>query len=153
MYFKRYVDDTFSIVKRYEVDGLLDHLNSVRPSIKFTMELEEGGSIHFLDTRVTRKVEGKQDITVNSKPTYTDRYLYFNYHHPIRVKKGLVRCLYDRIRSITKEKSNLQAEKAHLAGAQQCNGYPPEHTERTRPRSRTRRGQAYVDDATVCSRH
>ena len=61
---KRYVDDAFSVMKKGHVDGLLNHLNIIRPSIKFTMELEEDGSIPFLDTRVTRKVEGKLDITV-----------------------------------------------------------------------------------------
>ena len=35
-----------------------------------------------------------------------------------------VRCLYDRARNITKEASNLEAEKAHLSGALKWNGYP-----------------------------
>ena len=122
---KCYADDTFSIMKRDEVDGLLNHLNSVRLNIKFTMELEESGSIPVLDTRIPRKVKGKLDITVYRKPTHTDRYLHFNSYHPTHLKKGLVRCLYDLARSITKEEINLQTEKAHLAGALQHNGYPP----------------------------
>ena len=121
---KRYVDDTFTLVKKGDVDELLVHLNSIRPSIKLTTELEEGGSIPFLDTRVTRKVDGKLDVTVYCKPTHTDRYLHFSSHHPTHVKKGLVRCLYDRARNITKEASNLETEKAHLSGALQRNGYP-----------------------------
>ena len=49
-----------------------------------------------------------------------------NSHHPIHIKKGLVRCLYnyDRARSITKKASNLETEKAHHSGALQRNGYP-----------------------------
>ena len=54
---KCYVDDTFTIVKKGDVDELLIHFNSIRTSIKLTTELEEGGSIPFLDTRVTRKVD------------------------------------------------------------------------------------------------
>ena len=84
---KRYVDDTFTLVKRGDVDELLVHLNSIRPSIKLTTELEEGGSIPFLDTRVTRKVDGKLSITVYRKPTHTDRYLHFKSHHPTHIKK------------------------------------------------------------------
>ena len=77
------------------MDGVLDHVNSVRPmQHKFTMELEEGRSIPFLDTRITRKVEGKLDIIVYRKSTYRDRYLHFNSHHPTHANKGLVRCLY-----------------------------------------------------------
>ena len=43
------------------------------PYINFTMELEEDGSIPFLNTRVTRKVKSKQDTTVHHKLTHTDR--------------------------------------------------------------------------------
>ena len=36
--------------------------------------------------------------------------IHFKSHHPTYVKKGLVRCLYDRARNITKEASNLETE-------------------------------------------
>ena len=70
---KRYADDTFTLVKKGDVDELL---NSIRPCIKLTTELEEEGSIPFLDTRVTRKGDGKLDVTVYCSPhtrtgTYT----------------------------------------------------------------------------------
>ena len=58
---KRYVDDTCCILRKGDVDGLLHHLNGIHPPIKFTMEVEEGGSLPFLDARVTRK---EDDITV-----------------------------------------------------------------------------------------
>ena len=54
-----------------DVDVLLYHLNSTRPTIKFTMEVEEGGSFPFLDTNVTRNEDGKLDITVYYKQTHT----------------------------------------------------------------------------------
>ena len=41
---KKYVDDTCCIVKKGTVEGLLSHLNSVRPSIRFTVEVEREGS-------------------------------------------------------------------------------------------------------------
>ena len=41
--------------------------------------------------------------------------VHFSSHHPTHVKKGLVRCLYDRARNIMKEASNLETEKAHLS--------------------------------------
>ena len=40
---KQYVDDTCCILKTGDVDRLLNHLNSLQLTIKFTMELEEGG--------------------------------------------------------------------------------------------------------------
>ena len=47
------------------------------------MEVEEGGSIPFLDTKVIRKEDGKFDITVYRKQIQKDRYLQFMSHHPI----------------------------------------------------------------------
>ena len=60
------------------------------------MELEKERSFPFLDTRVTRLTNAKLDITVYRKRTHTDWYLHFESHHPTHVKRGTVRCLYDR---------------------------------------------------------
>ena len=54
-FWKRYVDDTCCIMEKDEVEPLLNHLNSVRTTIKFTMELERDGSLPFLDTKLTRR--------------------------------------------------------------------------------------------------
>ena len=56
---KRYVDDICCILTKSDVGGLLHHLNSICPTIKFNMEVEEGGSFPFLDTLVSRKEDGK----------------------------------------------------------------------------------------------
>ena len=46
---KRYVDDSCCIVKKGTMEGLLSHLNSVRPSTNFTVEVEKDGNLPFLD--------------------------------------------------------------------------------------------------------
>ena len=71
---KRYVGNTCCIVKRGEVDQLLQHLNSIRPSIKFTVEVKKEGKLPFLDTLLRRNSDGSLDIMVYRKPTHTDRY-------------------------------------------------------------------------------
>ena len=58
----RYVDNTFFNFKKGEDSILLTHLNSVRPSIQFTVEVEEKGSLPFLDCEVVRGVEGSLNI-------------------------------------------------------------------------------------------
>ena len=52
-FWKRYVDDTCCIMEKDEVEPSLNHLNSVRTTIKFTLELERDGSLPFLDTKLT----------------------------------------------------------------------------------------------------
>ena len=46
----RYVNDTFSLWPHgsEELSLFLDHINSIRPSIQFTMEVEDDGKIPFL---------------------------------------------------------------------------------------------------------
>ena len=148
---KRYVDDTCCIVKRGMAEELLDHLNSVRPSIQFTLELEREGSLPFLDTLLRRKEDGTLDISVYRKPTHTDRYLHFRSHHPTDVRRGLVRWLYDRARSITTSPDSLQREEGHLASVLKCNSYPSafiraSSTPPSQPAEDTRREQPEVSD-------
>ena len=64
------MDDTCCIVKKGTVEGLLDHLNSVRQSIRFTVEVEKDGGLSFLDTLLQRREDGGLDVTVYRKPTH-----------------------------------------------------------------------------------
>ena len=52
------------------------------------------------------------------------RYFDFHSHHPSHIKRGLVRCLYDRARSIITGQDDLQKEECHLAKVLRQNGYP-----------------------------
>ena len=56
---KRYVDDTFCIMEAEHVDHFLNHLNDLRPTIKFTMEQEKDGNLPFLDTLLSRTKKRK----------------------------------------------------------------------------------------------
>ena len=74
----RYLDDVFTIVKEGTHDSLLNHLNSIDPDIKFTIEPpNDQGAIPFLDT-FPRPSGNKIITSVYRKPTHMDRYLDFN---------------------------------------------------------------------------
>ena len=65
----RFVDDTFVIHKEVNKNDFLQHINSVDPAIKFTMEdNKEDSSIPFLDTIVKPEVDGGLSITVYRNP-------------------------------------------------------------------------------------
>ena len=70
-FWKRFIDDVISAVSRNEIDILLQHLNSIEPSIQFTVEREINGYLAFLDLNVHRTVEGKLETDVYRKPTHT----------------------------------------------------------------------------------
>ncbi|XP_068670998.1 uncharacterized protein [Montipora foliosa] len=65
---KRYVDDSFVVIKKAAVHSFHDTLNAVDPKITFTIEEENNGQIAFLDTLVSRK-NGVAVIDVYRKPT------------------------------------------------------------------------------------
>ena len=88
------------------------------------MELEEEGSLPFLDTKVTRLADGKLDITIYRKKTHTDRYLHFDSHHPRHMKRGTVSFLYNCARSITQQEESLRQEENHLMKTFIGNSYP-----------------------------
>ena len=70
---KRYVDDSFCIIKKDNVPAFHDTLNSIDANISFTIEIESDNKISFLDTLVTRR-NGTIAVDVYRKPTHTDRY-------------------------------------------------------------------------------
>ena len=71
-FWKRYVDDVISAVSGNEAEHLLSHLNSVEPSIQFTLEREKGRHLPFLDLYVSRGVQGNLETSVYRKPTHID---------------------------------------------------------------------------------
>ena len=129
----RYVDDTF-ILWPHQI--LLDHVNSIRPSIQFTMEKEQDNKLPFLDVLVTRT---KQEFrsSVYRKPTFTGQYLNFNSYHPYTVKKGIVRCLQHRAKTISSYTDAYQEEMISLRHNHHRNNYPEHIT--SAPRNLDRR--------------
>ena len=77
-FWKRYVDDVISAVSGNKAERLLSHLNSVEPSIQFTLKREKDRHLPFLDLNVSRGVQGNLESRVYRKPTHTDKYLAFD---------------------------------------------------------------------------
>ena len=95
---KRYIDDSFEIIKKDQRDPFTDYLNSIDPtgSIKFTDESEVEKTISFLDAQITRKEDGTLKVNVYRKKTHTDQYLNFKSHHSLPHKLGVVKIPYER---------------------------------------------------------
>ena len=97
----RYVDDTFVIHKEANKQSFLQHINSVDPAIRFTVEdNKEDGSIPFLDTIVKPEADGSLSITV-----------YRNLHIQTSIYSGTV--------TITSQPSSVSFKPSPI-GPPQC---------------------------------
>ena len=122
---KRFVDDTFIIIKKAHKDSLLQHLNSIVDNIKFTCEeSRDDGSIPFLDILIIPGSEGKLETTVYRKPTHTDLYLQWDSHHNIPAKYSVIGTLLHRAKTICSSPQHLQKEEQHLTSALKRCKYP-----------------------------
>ena len=87
------------------------------------MEKEQDNKLPFLDVLVTR-TEPRFRSSVYRKPTFTGQYLNFNSHHPYTVKKGIVRCLQHRAKTISSDTDAYQEEMISLRHNLHRNNYP-----------------------------
>ncbi|XP_068691539.1 uncharacterized protein [Montipora foliosa] len=120
---KRYVDDSFVVIKKAAVHSFHDTLNAVDPKITFTIEEENNGQIAFLDTLVSRK-NGVAVIDVYRKPTHTDRYLDFSSHHERKHISSTASTLLFRASNLPSTNEGKSRETNYVTDALKANGYP-----------------------------
>ena len=106
------MDDTFVIHREVNKQDFLQHINSVDPAIRFTVEdNKEDGSIPFLDTIVKPEADGSLSITVYRNPTITDQYLQWDSHHHLLAQFSVIHTLSHRAKTVCSKPKLLQQEK------------------------------------------
>ena len=80
-FWRRYVDDVFAVVKKNTADEILQHLNTLSPTIKFTLEKETDKKLPFLDLLIINN-NGKIEFDIYRKPTHVPRYIPYASNHP-----------------------------------------------------------------------
>lgn len=121
----RYIDDIFCVWKSTykDLDKFFQHLNSLRPTLKFTVEHEEDNIIPFLDVLI-EKTDDKLKTSVYRKKTHTGQYLNFNSNTPHHVKLGIAQGLFIRAMKISSSEEILNQEIKHIFEELQKNDYP-----------------------------
>ena len=133
---KRFVDDTFTIIKKNNRDSFLQHLNSVPPNIKFTCEeVREDGSMPFLNILITPEEDGSLKTSVFRKTPHTDLYLQWDSHHTIPSNYSVGCTLYHRATTVFSNPQLLQEEEEHLFKALKRCKYPTWAINRARMKS------------------
>ena len=123
LYYRRYVDDTFVMLRSKEdADKLHFQLNKLHDALRFTTEPESEGKLPFLDVLVER-VNGKLVTSVYRKKTYTGHYMKWNSFAPTQRKLNLIHTLVLRALSICSP-SRVEDELATIKSIMLKNGYP-----------------------------
>ena len=124
-FWKRYVDDTFTILESSHRRAFLDHINSIDQHIQFTCEEQrEDGSIPFLDVLVIPDEDRSLNSTVFRKPTHTDLYLQWDSHHTLPSKYSVIGTLLHGAKTICSDPHLLKQEGDHLYKALSTCKYP-----------------------------
>ena len=122
---RRFVDDTFTIIKKENRNNFLQHLNSIHPNIKFTCEeMKEDASMPFLDILITPAEDGSLKHQCTGNNTHTDLYLQWDSHHNIPSKYSVAGTLYHRANTICSDPTLLHEEEQHLFKALRKCKYP-----------------------------
>ena len=129
---KRYVDDTFVVLKKEHVGALHSHLNRQFTGVSFTVEEEADRSLPFLDVEVRRGEDGSLKTAVFRKATHTDKYLDFKSHHSVQHKESVIRSLVIRGDSFPSDEAERSAEVRHINRTLRQNNYPRTFIQRTR---------------------
>ena len=139
-FWRRFVDDTLTIIKSSQIESFLNHLNSIHHHIQFTKEESRpDGSMPFLDILITPKENGSLSSTIYRKPTHTDLYLQWDSNHTITSKYSVVGTLHHRAHVICSSPELLQQEENHLYQAlTRCN-YPKWALNKARLRVKARK--------------
>ena len=102
-WWKRYVDNTHTILKNKHSQGFTDYINGIDEDINWTTEGEAEGTeekdgiekkertLAFLDSVTVLQKDDSINTRVFRKESHADHYLNFNSNHPLAHKRDNVR--------------------------------------------------------------
>ena len=109
-YYRRYVDDTFTIMSDIASAGaLLDTLNNCHPPAKFTMKVERNSSLPFIGVELLN-LAPRIKTKVYVKPTNTGLLLHYQSHLDNLYKRSLITAMLHRAYRISSDWSSSSQE-------------------------------------------
>jgi len=124
VFYRRYVDDTFLLFRAPDhAELFLNYLNSRHPNIRFTMQLENDGSLSFLDCKVYRQNNSFQ-TSVFRKETFTGLGTSFFSFCTFKFKINSLKTLLYRGYRISSNYISMHSEFEFLKDFFFNNGFP-----------------------------
>jgi hypothetical protein len=121
---QRYIDDVYAILRKRDLEGTLNKLNSINQSIQFTMELEKNGTLPFLDLNISRQEYGQLSFSVYRKPTHSGKYLDYKSEHTFSQKMSVISSLAYRAMTHCSSETSMNSELEVIKKELMENGYP-----------------------------
>ncbi|KAI4475149.1 hypothetical protein M0804_014486 [Polistes exclamans] len=103
------------------MDQTLKTFNSVNNRIQFTMEVENNGTLPFLDMNIIRNEDGSIVTNWYVKPTSSGRCINYNSNHPMSQKIGIIKGLLFRALTLIKINSIYTKLKDKVDKLEQSN--------------------------------
>lgn len=119
----RYMDDVYGVIRARGLQQLMNALNQQHPSIKFTYEIEEEGSLPFLDLKIHHQEDHSLRFTIYRKPTSTDRYITNDSFHHGCHKASAFHAMVYRMLNIPLDREAFEEEKQRIYSIAAANGY------------------------------
>ena len=122
--YRRFVDDTFLLFgSKDHVEKFRNYLNKQHRNIKSTSEIDENGSLSFLDIKINHE-NNKCVTSVYRKPTFTGVFTNFESFTPDIYKRGLIETLLHRSFRLCSNYENFHREIETLKSILKHNSYP-----------------------------
>ena len=118
-----YLDDIITCIKENETESILNTINNVTNSIKFTLEKEDEGNICFLYLKMIRNANGSLKFKIFRTQTHTDKYLNIDSYLGIQHENSVVRSLMHRANSLCDDQF-INNEFSQIDAVLKQNGYP-----------------------------
>ena len=120
----RYVDDVFCIIKRDSLTAVLDTINSIETSIKFTYETEINGRLPFLDILIVREPSlPTLSFEIYRKPTNTRRTIPATSNHSHQHKMAAYHHMIHRMQTLPLSDEGKTKELDYIYETARINGY------------------------------
>ena len=105
------------------IQHFLSHLNYMKTTIKFTVEVENKNRISFLDADIMHHSDGSLSTAVYRKKTHTEKIWHMIPTIQPHIKWLLLKTLFTRAEKICSTNIKKEEEREHIWNLLKANGY------------------------------
>ena len=117
------MDDCFAIIPTDYVERFLPYINSFKRNLQFTNDIENNGTLCYLDIKILRQEDGTFKFSIYRKTSNTGRLLDYDSFAPGIQKRNVIKSLVQRALKICSD-TELSSELDFITDTLKKNGFP-----------------------------